>query len=435
MVIFQIFLTCGVNITIMKPLAHFIQANLYLLLILSFALTCQGCEENGKDLKLRSQENDTHFWDNAKTAAQRLQQIMYRNENGKMGNERFKLVQISDPHLSDYSPSDHYEYPINLIQAVKFANQQELRINALVATGDFISHSDDKERAKSYMCSFSHYFLWENFIPSFACMGNHDSNMNGKDNTASITKEEINKILFSESGNATRQQPNGENYYYADVANPQGGYIRFIALDMLDQPGIRYNTLHDAVFSAAQVKWLIEVALKEGMTDSHSVVILTHYPFQPYSGNASTYLCDGDFIYPWSMIPEIIEAFRGRTVLHKTYANRSVRTENIQVDADFAGYRGEFVCYLGGHAHCDALFSIENLENRDPARLPQRMFLCTNLAPSEKGQVYNTVERIEDTPSSNSFRIYAIDTSEKKIYATHFGAHKSAAGEITEVSY
>ena len=48
----------------------------------------------------------------------------------------FKLVHISDPHLSDFSESNHYSYPINLIQSVKFANQADLNINAMVATGD-----------------------------------------------------------------------------------------------------------------------------------------------------------------------------------------------------------------------------------------------------------------------------------------------------------
>ena len=128
----------------MKPQNHIIQTSLHILLIFSFSLICQGCEENDKDLRLRSLENETYFWENAKDAAQRLGEIMYHSENGKKVSERFKLVQISDPHLSDYSPSCHYDNPINLIQAVKFANQQELKINALAATGDFISYSDDK---------------------------------------------------------------------------------------------------------------------------------------------------------------------------------------------------------------------------------------------------------------------------------------------------
>ena len=310
----------------MKPQNHIIQTSLHILLIFSFSLICQGCEENDKDLRLRSLENETYFWENAKDAAQRLGEIMYHSENGKKVSERFKLVQISDPHLSDY------------------------------------------EKAKNYMRSFNHFFLWENFIPSFACTGNHDCNMDGNANVSVITKAEIHEILFTGNGNATRHQPDGENYYYADVANPQGGYIRFIALDMLDQPTTRYNTLHNVIFSSEQIQWLIQVALKESMTDNHSVIILTHYPFQPYSGNASTYLCDGNYIHPWSMIPEIIEAFRGRTTLNKIYKNRSIRTEDIRVEADFSDYQGEFICYLGGHAHCDASFSIEDLENRNSSR-------------------------------------------------------------------
>ena len=53
------------------------------------------------------------------------------------------------------------------------------------------------------------------------------------------------------------------------------------------------------------------------MTDHHSVIILTHYPFQRRSVNNDTYLCDGDYVHSWNMIPEIIEAFRTRSLLEK----------------------------------------------------------------------------------------------------------------------
>ena len=52
------------------------------------------------------------------------------------------------------------------------------------------------------------------------------------------------------------------------------------------------------------------------------------------------------------------------------------------------------------------------------------MLLCTNQAPSEVGIIYNRVIREVDSLSSNSFCIYAIDTKEKKIYITFFGAYK-----------
>ena len=71
---------------------------------------------------------------------------------------------------------------------------------------------------------------------------------------------------------------------------------------MLDQPASEYNTLFYAYYSQEQINWLGNIALKEGLTDQHSIIILNHYPFQAYSPNAKTYLCDGDFVHHWSMI-------------------------------------------------------------------------------------------------------------------------------------
>ena len=52
------------------------------------------------------------------------------------------------------------------------------------------------------------------------------------------------------------------------------------------------------------------------------------------------------------------------------------------------------------------------------------MILCTNQAPSEAGRVYNRVIREENSLTSNSFCIYAIDTQERNIYMTFFGAYQ-----------
>ena len=50
------------------------------------------------------------------------------------------------------------------------------------------------------------------------------------------------------------------------------------------------------------------------------------------------------------------------------------------------------------------------------------MIICTNQAPSETGTIYNRVKREEDSLSSNSFCIHAIDTQEHQIYIPYFGA-------------
>ena len=223
------------------------------------------------------------------------------------------------------------------------------------------------------------------------------------------------------------------------MPNPQGGTIRFISLDMLDQPKAIYNTLYYAYFSPEQINWLGEVALKKDMTNQHSIIITTHYPLQPYSSDAYTYLCDGDFIHPWSMIPEIVEAFRSRTKIHKTYQNKVTKENDLSINFDFSNSQGEFVCYLGGHDHVTTHFDIEGFENQNRNLLPQKTLLCTNQAPSETGRVYNRVFRKEDSLSSNSFCIYAIDTYEKNIYITYFGAYKPSDNsnypEIAIISY
>ena len=398
-----------------------------LLMILPVSL---GCEDELDSLRLRSEENEAYFTENSKEAARRFASIMRNKEEGY---ERFKIVHISDCHLSSWSSSNNYLLPINLTQSIRFANRPELEINSIVCTGDFISNGE-KSDVKDYLRSFVANFYLDNHVPSFICTGNHDSNCIDYIQGSFLHKNELNQLLLTAYRNVS-DHPAGENYYYSDIPNPQGGTIRFIALDMLDQPGDAYNTMYYASFSQAQVDWFSQVALKEGMTPEHSVIILSHYPFQRHDAGARTYLCDGDYINSWNMIPEIVEAFRTHSSLSKAYPNQLDACQSIQVDVDYSASSGEFVCYLGGHAHCNAYFNVLGLENASKDLPPQRMILCTNQAPSEIGTVYNRVQRKEDSASSNAFCLYAVDTREKRIYVTYFGAYKPVGATDQPESY
>lgn len=387
----------------------------YSIIFFFILIGCSNSEQEKEDdikVAFRS-SNNFLFKQNNKEAMDRLHSIMYTDITQEQ--ERFKIVHISDPHLSELSISNNYIYPVNLIQSINFANQPDAKINAAVATGDFISN-EKKELAIQFLKSFTKYYFTNNYIPSFLCTGNHDSNITDKIPNAFLSRKEINEILSFQKTNC--------NYYYSDVKNPQGGFIRFISLDMLDQPSAEYNTMYYAHYSQEQINWLGNVALRQGLTDLHSIIILTHYPFQPYSPNAKTYLCDGDFVHNWNMIPEIVEAYRSRSSINKSYTNKISIGKDIQIDFDFTSGKGEFICYLGGHSHCTASFNINGLKNKNSDLLPQKMLLCTNQAPSEIGVVYNRVIREENSLTSNSFCIYAIDTKEKKIYVTFFGAYK-----------
>lgn len=393
--------------------------NIIIYIFTIILLFLSACKDSNNELQqtLRSNINNSYYEQNNQEATLRLESIAYNKTNITNIYERFKIVHISDPHLSNYSQDNHYLNPINFIQSIRFANQPELKINAITVTGDLISN-EEKQKALKYMNSFYSYFKKDNNIPSFICTGNHDSNMIENVSKNSISREEIHSILFSKLINTDK------NYFYSDIPNPQGGTIRFISLDMLDQPKTDYNTLFYAYFSQEQINWLGNIALKKDITTKHSIIILTHYPFQPFSSNAYTYLCDGDFVHSWSMIPEIIEAYRSRSCIKKTYINKITKSPDLSVNFDFSNSSGEFICYLGGHAHFTTNFNIEGFDNENKNLISQKMLLCTNQSPSEIGTVYNKVKREFGTKTSNSFCLYAIDTKEKKIYITFFGAYK-----------
>ncbi|MDH6306218.1 putative MPP superfamily phosphohydrolase [Parabacteroides sp. PF5-5] len=390
-----------------------------LFLLFACMLVFIGCGKDNDPNSLRSNDVGYYYAINNKQASERLARIMYdNNTDAAEPVERFKLVHISDAHLSDYSIDNHYKSPNNLLEAVSFANQPELKINAMAATGDHIGY-ESRIDALSCMEAFYANLYTNNRIPTFPCHGNHDNNMTTNRKDLYLTTSELSNA-FSNKGNYTLQRKSGKSYYYADVKNPMGGYIRFIALDMLDQGANEINTVMNAIYSQEQISWLGNVALKEGMTENHQVIILTHYPFQPsYSG----FLCDGAYVHSWKMIPEIVEAFRTKQPIQQIYKDQKGVFEPINVDFDFSDASGDFICYLGGHAHVTARFQITGLSNQS-ADLPlQHMLLCTNMSPSEAGTVFNKVPRTSKSLQNNSFCIYVIDTRQREIYITFFGAY------------
>lgn len=321
-----------------------------------------------------------------------------------------------------------------------FANQKDLKINMFVVTGDLIGNyqKTNKKEAFNYLNSFIHYFYQTNQIPSFFCLGNHDTKMLSYHVNNHMSKKEIYDIL-KQTPNYIIFRPEGENYYYTDIVGPEQNYVRLISLDMTDQDSFIYDVQHDAIFSQKQIDWLCNIALKKNMTNKHSVIILNHYPFQYYSKSGNTFLCDGDFVHSWHMIPEIIEAFRKKEQIENVYENKYHTNSPIHVKADFQTVPGEFICYLGEHAHLTTQFKIEGLANQSSILPHQNVLLCTNQSPSEVGIMYNDVLREKQSIYSNSFCIYAIDIKQRKIYITFFGAYKPVNTEqyslIQEISY
>lgn len=63
------------------------------------------------------------------------------------------------------------------------------------------------------------------------------------------------------------------------------------------------------------------------------------------------------------------------------------------------------------------------------------MLLANTLSPDLQNNSFSYIMREKDDLSSNSFSIYAIDTQEKNIYITSFGAKSQSSSTIETVSY
>lgn len=384
-----------------------------------------------------NEEVETAFSQNVEETLACMEELMSTSNTSDffksdLQKERFKIVHISDAHISRSSADNQPKSPANLKQAVEFANLDKARINAMVATGDFINAkaTDDKSTAITYYEGFvNNYYTIKNAIPSFVCTGNHDANMLSESSDGYLSKSDIHSLLFNKQNYAI-SQPTGENYYYADIKDSQGNTFRIIGLDNTDQEAFDYNTLNAVCFTQKQIDWLVNTALKENMTDKHHVIILNHHPLQEYSKDGSTYMSSGYHLYGPTMIPAIVNAFIQRKTLVKTYKSTYKPMSEIAVNADFTTAKGEFICYMGGHTHTPASFEVDCGEENAPKQI---MLLANTMTPNLQNNKFGTIERVAESRTSNSFSIYSIDTDEKKIYITYFGARKGAS--IENVSY
>ena len=405
---------------------------LYIHTIISMILCLFCC------VSCNSEIPEEYFDQSTQNALSNLNQIMYSTtastnslKAGK-ATERFKIVHISDIHLPRTSVQEDNVCLKNLKEEISFSNLNDSKINAIVATGDYVSNNEKTNRQtiiNNLNLFKSIFFDSSNRIPGFLCTGNHDTNMLTSDSTFYLSKEDIHQCLFSTT-NYPYEQTEEENYYYADVKEPNGNIIRFIVLDNTDQEGFLYNTQQVSCITQKQVDWFIQTALQKNMTEKHSVIILTHHPLQEYSKNQETYMCGGIHLYKATLIPSIIDAFQQRSSISQTYKSTTSPTKTIHVNGDFTQAKGEFICYLGGHAHTYGNFNV-GIEGR----AKQIMLLANTLSPSLQNNNYGYIDRDIDHNKYNSFSIYCIDTNEKKIYITYFGATKNNSENIEIISY
>ena len=390
-----------------------------LLLLFGFFAGCEKSDMSGKYYELNRQK-----------ALETITPFMYSNAESE-SKERFKIVHISDVHLSPWSSGTNIRNPFNLEEAIRFANDPETRIDVIVDTGDHISSTMNTtyRDAMTYLVAYAKTLFRDNNIPTFPSTGNHDSNMlNPNHPDYALSTMDLHTHLTSKINHPVFSDGK-ENYYYADLPNPMGGVIRVIALDVTDQTNRIYSSQHNAILSQKQIDWLCHTALKQNMTEGHSVLILVHHPMPPANEEALKGTVYNEYLHNWNMVPEIIEAFRTKESIQKAYRNKLNDTDSIAVDVSYDQSPGEFICYLGGHLHTFLHYEIKSV-----SQPKQLMILSNNMSPSERSA--NTpIQRSSTGQQNNTFNLYAIDTEKKVIYIAFFGATGFYYPQVLELAY
>lgn len=337
---------------------------------------------------------------------------------------RCNVLFLTDNHATN---TDGYK---NIREAVRLANMSNSMVNAIVDTGDLTNGFGTgvaKQTVINTLQNVRDIFLTGK-ITTLALLGNHDANDYGGDPNIALTKQEQWDAIFQGLSEKWTSVVFGDkedyrHYSYYDISGDDFGLIRIIMLDQLDhdlitdsQGKLIYTSQNDPVYSQKQMDWLCNVALQ--VPDGAGVIICNHYPFDytPTSDKNQSLIIDGKYVQPWTMIPEIVQAWQNRTTLNKTF-NDSVGSQNITINVDFSniGADCEFITYLCGHTHFKTTKVVTGFK---------QMMLLED-ASGSYGTGYSWTSRLSGTVTSNCFSILSIDRTLKKIFRSNYGAWKT----------
>jgi len=117
-----------------------------------------GCDDKRSSINEEKLKED--FEINKENTVRLFMPVMYDEEEGEQA-ELFKIVHFSDAHVSSWSNGNNFQNPRNVKEAVEFANDSVIKINAMVATGDNISNHMETSREEAikyfnnFVCLFS----------------------------------------------------------------------------------------------------------------------------------------------------------------------------------------------------------------------------------------------------------------------------------------
>jgi len=359
---------------------------------------------------------------------------------GNPNTARFTFVHFGDIHY--YSSN----YAVNHDELNAFANDSlaASKINAILCTGDISEGiaGRGKTATMNETTDFSNRFL-NSLTPVMYCPGNHDDNVNfdgaGLLSKANVLNNAITRAeLYAKFNGAIKtkygllQTVTDKLYSYQDFAEYQ---IRVIALDRYEDPLVddgsgqnmlRYkNAAHAGHwYSQAQLDWL-QTTLAS-IPAGWSLLVMTHGSLDFSTTDFATLTA----LQGTAFIPTIIDAWiRGGTYnhsyTHPVYADMNT-TKNFNFTTRGAG---KFITYIAGHTHCTGWSFV-------PAFPTQRTIVvsCTFTGGMDDGTTHKVWGQARSSLTielRNAFHIISVDTTNRKLFLTFFGAHKDLSGNVT----
>lgn len=276
--------------------------------------------------------------------------------------------------------SDIHGDSINIDRIVKFRNKYNSLIDDSICTGDIVNYqfTDD--------ISFMDINGANNILLS---VGNHDTYKNGSWNGA--TELETHNLLLKNKDLWNIVSSGNVCYYYKDYSAKR---IRLIVLDCM-----HWNTTQSSWFDST---------LNDAKSLGYAVLIATHI--------APKEVSDADFSNPFDS-PTSNKGWESDGYAQSFFNNNNI-PEKIET---FKQGGGEFICYFGGHTHCDIFRKLKGYN--------QLMFCTTNASCDDNVQHADGANyRKNGTISQDCFNILSIDRTSKTLTIARIGMDTDRLG-------
>lgn len=403
-----------------------IQRVLFVLIMLSAAILCGDAHAQQMAAPTTEQMNEYLF--KQEFQAYKYGRLNDKNGVGRSWYRRFSLMHITDVHAS-----------YDLLRQAFRANSGDMHV--ICNTGDDANGCGEQDAPAiiTTLDSISSVVMKANQhkTPYVDVKGNHDV-------TGITNADYFGRICKTMQGFSDVKWGNAEQmraYGYVDVkVNDKMGTFRLVFLDPFDykdgQFGKKYPFM-SAVFSQKQVDWFIDTMVDATEKGLH-VITLMHYSFGDHPTFSEEYACpDATYYQDAFMIPDIIDALQHKRKLDVKYKDKA-GIHDIRIKRDFSSL-GElkYVCHLFGHIHSKNAYQCQKTDGSKR----YNMLMLGEMSLTRGGTAVNMVYKAGYNPDYISFSALNIDTIEKKIYRTSYGAFlrydksNSMADRTTVFSY